>query len=160
MRHFCIAHFAGKEPQMDRKKGQRYSKEFRQQSVERMNACDNISRLSRELGVARHLLYNWRDRVEHAHLLSERPREFILRRQILSLKRVLANKTMEVDFFRGALQRIWLDVDRDVSLAARYLRRNKIEDIVARQFECRANVPIGPGESVGILSLPGEWMAC
>ena len=47
---------------MDRKKGQRYSKEFRHQAVERMNACDNISRLSGELGVARHLLYNWRDR--------------------------------------------------------------------------------------------------
>ena len=71
-----------------------------------MNACDNISRLSRELGVARHLLYNWRDRSEHTDLVSGRSRELVLRKQILSLKRVLANKTMEVDFFRGALQRI------------------------------------------------------
>jgi len=48
-------------------KRERYSKEFRRQAVERMNACDNIARLSRELGVARHLLYHWRDRLEHAH---------------------------------------------------------------------------------------------
>ena len=33
-------------------------------------------------------------------------REFMLRKQILNLKRVLANKTMEVDFFRRALQRV------------------------------------------------------
>jgi len=92
---------------VERKKGQRYSKEFRHQAVERMNACDNIRRLSRELGVARHLLYNWRDRSEHTDLVSGRSRELILRKQILSLKRVLANKTMEVDFFRGALQRMF-----------------------------------------------------
>jgi len=34
---------------VERKK-RRYSKEFKQQAVERMNACDNIARLSRELG--------------------------------------------------------------------------------------------------------------
>ena len=34
---------------MDHKRRERYSKEFRRQAVERMNACDNISRLSREL---------------------------------------------------------------------------------------------------------------
>jgi hypothetical protein len=30
----------------------------------------------------------------------------ILRKQILKLKRLLANKTLEVDFFRHALQRV------------------------------------------------------
>ena len=90
---------------MDHKKGERYSKEFRQQAVERMNAGDNISRLSRELGVARHLLYYWRDRLEHAAPVG-RSRELILRKQILTLKRILANKTIELDFFRRALQRV------------------------------------------------------
>ena len=47
---------------MERRKRERYCTEFKQQAVERMNACDNITRLSRELGVARHLLYYWRDR--------------------------------------------------------------------------------------------------
>ena len=91
---------------MDHKKGERYTKEFRQQAVKRMSAGDNISRLSRELGVARHLLYHWRDRLEQAHAAVGRSRELILRKQILALKRILANKTIEVDFFRRALQRV------------------------------------------------------
>jgi transposase-like protein len=52
---------------VERKKRERYSTEFKQQAVERMNACDNITRLSRELGVARHLLYYWRDRWLYFH---------------------------------------------------------------------------------------------
>ena len=91
---------------MDRKKGERYTKEFRQQAVKRMSAGDNISRLSRELGVARHLLYHWRDWSEQAHAAVGRSREHILRKQILALKRMLANKTIELDFFRRALQRV------------------------------------------------------
>jgi transposase-like protein len=92
---------------VERKRGERYSKEFRRQGVERMNACDNISRLCRELGIARHLLYGWRDRLEQTtDPPIGRSREVILRRQILALKRVLANKTMELDFFRRALQRV------------------------------------------------------
>ena len=90
---------------MDHKKRERYSKEFRRQAVERMNACDNISRLSRELGVARHLLCHWRDRLERAAPVG-RSRELVLRKQILALKRILANKTIELDFFRRALQRV------------------------------------------------------
>jgi transposase-like protein len=91
---------------VERKKRERYSNEFRRQAVERMNACDNISKLSRELGVARHLMYGWRDRLEHPHPSAGRSREWILRKQILTLKRVLANQTMELDFFKRALQRV------------------------------------------------------
>lgn len=92
---------------MERKRRERYSNEFRRQAVERMNACDNISKLSRELGVARHLMYGWRHRLEQTtDPPSGRSREVILRRQILALKRVLANKTMELDFFKRALQRV------------------------------------------------------
>src|SRR6516164_3707566 len=65
---------------VDHKRRERYSKEFRQQAVERMNACDNIARLSREIGVARHLLYHWRDRLEHANAPVGRSRELILAR--------------------------------------------------------------------------------
>jgi transposase-like protein len=91
---------------VERKKGERYSKEFRKQAVERLNAYDNVTRLSREPGVARHLLYHWRDRLEHASLSTGRSREFILCKQILSLMRVLANKTMEGDFFKRAMQKV------------------------------------------------------
>ena len=49
---------------MERKRGERYSQKFRCQTVERINACDNILRLSRELGIHRRLLYKWREQLE------------------------------------------------------------------------------------------------
>jgi transposase-like protein len=91
---------------VEQKKGQRYSKEFRQQAVERMNACGNVVALARELGIARRVLYNWRDRVDETNPPPNRVREVMLRKQILKLKRLLANKTIEVDCFRHALQRV------------------------------------------------------
>jgi hypothetical protein len=71
-----------------------------------MNACDNIVRRSQELGVARRLLYNWRERLDETSPPPQRSRELILRKQITNLKRLLANKTLEVDFFRRALQKV------------------------------------------------------
>ena len=91
---------------MEQRKGQRYGSELRRQAVERMNACGNIVGLARELGVSRRVLYQWRDRMEQTDSVPGRSRELILRKQILKLKRLLANKTLEVDFFRHALQRV------------------------------------------------------
>ena len=91
---------------MEQRKGQRYGSELRRQAVERMNACGNIVGLARELGVSRRVLYQWRDRMEQTDSSPGRSRELILRKQILKLKRLLANKTLEVDFFRHALQRV------------------------------------------------------
>ena len=97
---------------MERKWKERYSQKFRRRAVERMNACENIVRLSRELGVIRSLLYKWRCRLEppdaqiERDLSTENCRESTLRREISKLKRLLADKTVEVDFFRGALQKV------------------------------------------------------
>ena len=91
---------------MERKKGERYSQEFRQQAVQRMKLCDNILRLSRELGIHRRLLYNWRDKLDERNSVQLRSREFILRKQISKLQQLLANKAVEVDFFRRALQKV------------------------------------------------------
>jgi transposase-like protein len=91
---------------VERRKGKRYGSELRRQGVERMNACGNIVALARELGVSRRVLYQWRDRMEQTNSSPGRSREIILRKQILKLKRLLANKTLEVDFFKHALQRV------------------------------------------------------
>jgi len=91
---------------VERKKGQRYSAEFRREAVEQMRKCNNIVRLARELGVCRRVLYNWRDRLDETNALPTRTRELILRKQILNLKRLLANKTVELDFFKHALRRV------------------------------------------------------
>lgn len=83
---------------------------FRQMAVERMKRCDNITALSEELGVARRQLYLWREQLSPVEGRSESPpespREATLRKENLQLKRVLAEKTLEVDFFKGALQKI------------------------------------------------------
>ena len=58
---------------MERKRGERYSQKFRRQTVERMNACENILRLSRELGIHRRLLYKWPDQLEPTEAEGELP---------------------------------------------------------------------------------------
>jgi len=49
---------------VERKWKERYKHKFRRRAVARMNACENITRLSRKLGVSRGLLYTWRYRLE------------------------------------------------------------------------------------------------
>lgn len=71
-----------------------------------LEAAVNAFVLARELGICRRALYNWRDRLDQTNPPPARSREMILRKQILRLKRLLANKTLEVDFFRRALQRV------------------------------------------------------
>jgi transposase len=79
-------------------------------AVERLKACDNIVALSQELGVHRRLLYQWRDRPDAVGGDEELPpgnsRESTLREEISQLQRVLADKTLELDFFKGALQKV------------------------------------------------------
>jgi transposase-like protein len=75
-------------------------------AVERLNQCENIVALSQELGVSRRLLYTWREKlepVERSEGPSANSREATLRKEVSRLKRVLAEKVLEVDFFKGAL---------------------------------------------------------
>jgi transposase-like protein len=67
--------------------------------------------LARELGVSRRQLYRWRDELDPEEPGVEKPpgqasRTSTLRKEVNHLKRVLAEKTLEVDFFKGALQKI------------------------------------------------------
>jgi hypothetical protein len=88
----------------------RHSKAFKQMALERMRRCGNISELSEELGVHRRLLYTWRDRLDPVDSVEGPPpvssRESTLRKEVSKLKRVLADKTVEADFFKGALQKV------------------------------------------------------
>jgi transposase-like protein len=90
-----------------KRKQKKYTEEFRRQAVERMKETDNVKALARELGVDRHSLYDWRKRA--ADLSDRRAANGRRRNQekeISELKRLLAEKTLEVDFFRGALQKV------------------------------------------------------
>jgi hypothetical protein len=78
--------------------------------VERMKHCDNILALSAELKLDRRLMYRWRDQLDPVDKGEWPPpqnsRESRLRKEVNQLKRVLADKTLELDFFRGALQKV------------------------------------------------------
>jgi hypothetical protein len=91
-------------------KRKRYSRKFQRMAVERMKSCDNIGDLAHELGVGRRCLYKWQTKLDHLEPGEKGPRpnshESAYRKQVHQLKRLLAEKTMEVDFFKGALQKI------------------------------------------------------
>ena len=99
----------GKELRVAKKRVGRYPKAFRKMAVERLKSCDNIVALSEELGVHRRLLYKWRDQLEPIEDGEGPPtnsRERELRQQVSHVKRLLADKTLEADFFKGALQKV------------------------------------------------------
>jgi hypothetical protein len=62
------------------------------------------------LGVGRRCLYKWQAKLDHLEPGEEAPRtnshESSYRQQVHRLKRLLAEKTLEVDFFKGALQKV------------------------------------------------------
>ena len=89
----------------------RYSEHFRQVAVERLRGCENIVALAEELGVSRRQLYRWRDELDPEEPVvgkppGQRARASTLRKEVNHLKRVLAEKTLELDFFRSALQKV------------------------------------------------------
>jgi|SRR5215472_1174172 len=90
--------------------GWRYPESFRQIAVERFKCCENIEWLAKELGVPRQTLYRWNEEserdAEEGEPIPEKSRESRLRREVRDLKRLVAKQAMEIDFFRGALQRI------------------------------------------------------
>jgi len=93
----------------------RYTPEFQQYAVDRMRVAVNISALAKELGVPRVRLYRWRRRLDplwwqstdmgESFIPPDRE-QFSLQQQLREAKQLLAEKTLEVDFFKGGLQKI------------------------------------------------------
>ena len=117
---------------MERESARRLSREFKLAALARMAAGENVSALSRELGVRRKLLYQWRDTVrrggaealrgvgrpragEALAATVERPRLAVprgvaepdelarARAQIAALERRIGQQALELDFFGEAL---------------------------------------------------------
>ena len=93
---------------MERRK--RYARKFQRMAVERMKSCESVDELAEELGVTRRCLYKWRTKLEAVEPGEEAARPSThasaQRKEILQLKRLLAEKAMEVDFLKGALQKV------------------------------------------------------
>ena len=97
-----------------RQKWDRWPTEFRQRALERMKTCKSVKALAKELGVARQLLYLWKQQAEGRKKASEPggsedPRDQQIRqleKKVGELEGVIGRKTLELDFFAGALRRI------------------------------------------------------
>jgi transposase-like protein len=92
-------------------KRRKYTTEFKRQAVARMRDCSNITELTRELGIDRKMLYQWQWAL--AGRPTRKPQPTIraisaesLRVENARLKKLVAEKELEIDFFAGALQRI------------------------------------------------------
>jgi transposase-like protein len=91
---------------------QRYTPEFKEQALQRLKGCTNVEALARELKVSRGVLYLWRDQQEgrsrkkRAGPVVDTPVIAALKKEVVQLKVALADKSLEADFFRGALQRV------------------------------------------------------
>ena len=95
-------------------KWRRHSVEFKRKAVERMKSAENIEALARELQIQRKLLYIWRNQLEgrpeprsaDLSITAEERKEKQLQRENTKLKAALADKTLEIDFFRSALLKV------------------------------------------------------
>ena len=91
-------------------KRKRYSRKFQRIAVERMRTCESVTELARELGVRPRCLYKWRAKLDLVEPGEESARpsthEGSYRKQVQQLKRLLGEKVMEVDFLKGALQKV------------------------------------------------------
>ncbi|MBC7926942.1 MAG: transposase [Bryobacteraceae bacterium] len=91
----------------------RYTQEFKDQAVERLRGCNNVEALARELHVSRGILYLWKDKKEGRPPASKRPGPVVdspaiaaLKKEVVQLKVALAERALEADFFKGALERV------------------------------------------------------
>jgi transposase len=84
-----------------------------------MRTCDNVTALARELGIRRKWLYEWSQQERGEPAQGDSPpagassgarpavtQEEKLRKQIQELETLVARQNLEMDFFKGALQRI------------------------------------------------------
>ena len=107
---------------MAKKRVGKFPKAFRPMAVDRLNQCDHIGELAKELGIHRRLLYAWREKLEPLERGEGPPatsREATLRKELSRLKRVLAEKVLEVDFFTGALHNVEVRRQRSGKTGAR-----------------------------------------
>lgn len=82
----------------------KFPEEIRKIALERMKSCTNVTVLAKELGLSRSVLYKWKWQAEGREEDNIPARN--LRKKVHELERMLAEKMLEVDFFKGALQKI------------------------------------------------------
>lgn len=84
----------------------KYSKEFRETALRRLQLAPNVAQLCRELGISRQLLYQWRDTERREEQKQSQGVEQRLRQENAQLKKALAKRTLEVDFLKAACAKV------------------------------------------------------
>ena len=86
----------------------KFNDAYKKLAVRRMKECEEVIQLCREMGISRQLLYRWRDKLERRQqkLDPTQAAELQLRQQAVQLKQALAEKTLALDFLKGALQKV------------------------------------------------------
>ena len=83
--------------------------EFRRRAVERIRKGESVKAVARDIGINFRLLYKWRDQADRSSSSEASGSEkayAALRDELQKVKTLLADKTLEVDFFKGALQKV------------------------------------------------------
>jgi transposase-like protein len=87
-------------------KYRKFSQEFRESALRRLALTPNVTQLCRELGISRQLLYAWRQTRQREQQKQAQSAEQRLRQENAQLKKVLLEKTLEVDFLKAACEKI------------------------------------------------------
>jgi transposase-like protein len=89
-----------------RAKSGKYSEEFVTGALSRLEATGNVSKVARELGISHQLLRFWRDRKDREQHQRYVAAERKVSQENAQLRKALLKRTLEVDFFKTALQKI------------------------------------------------------
>jgi transposase-like protein len=87
-------------------KWRKYPPEFRRDALEKMKTCANVTQLARELGIRRKWLYQWKDDAAGGQPAPPAEADPKGERTVKDLEALVARQSLELDFFKGALQRI------------------------------------------------------
>jgi transposase-like protein len=121
---------------MNKGKVWRHPEAFQRMAVERFKCCENIEHLAKELGVARQTLYRWHKKSECAgegeDPVLAKSRESRLRREMRDLKRLLAEKVLEVISSEAPCSESRFDSATTEGLANWHLRPHPGGNVAAR----------------------------
>ena len=84
----------------------KYTQEFREAALSRLQTAPSVSGLCRELGISRQLLYQWRASAERDRQ-RQRKRAVSLGQENARLKKLLADALLENEVTKEALRKKW-----------------------------------------------------
>jgi len=87
-------------------KWRKFSPEFRRDALEKMKTCVNVTQLARDLGIRRKWLYQWKDDAAGGKSTAPADVDPKGERKVKDLEALVARQSLELDFFKGAFERI------------------------------------------------------